>query len=193
MWKNTGRPKSGPIYTQYKKTNYYRYIKSVFVKSRLLRPVILPCMTYMNDNWICSELLKQVTASPQQSANNLNKLVRSYGVVLRCAVCRRTCWESEVCAADERCRSSVHQHTASRRDHITPVLLQPRCVRLLKDQILDFRSQLCLISAFFNDVKRRKNIRITPTASIVWSRQKKLTETQNITPIRCKSFPEMFA
>jgi len=88
----------------------------------------------MNDNWICSELLKQVTASPQQSANNLNKLVRSYGVVLRCVVCRRTCWESEVCAADERCRSSVHQHTASRRDHITPVLLQPRCVRLLKDQ-----------------------------------------------------------
>ena len=134
MWKNTGRPKSGPIYTQYKKTNYYRYIKSVFMKSRsrLLRPVILPCMTYMNDNWICSKLLKQVTASPQQSANNLNKLVRSYGVVLRSAVWRRTCWESEVCAADERCRSSVHQHTASRCDHITPVLLQPRCVRLLK-------------------------------------------------------------
>jgi len=79
MWKNTGRPKSGPIYTQYKKTNYYRYIKSVFMKSRsrLLRPVILPCMTYMNDNWICSKLLKQVTASPQQSANNLNKPVRS--------------------------------------------------------------------------------------------------------------------
>jgi len=33
MWKNAGSPKSDPIYTQCKKTNYY--IKSEFAKSRL--------------------------------------------------------------------------------------------------------------------------------------------------------------
>jgi len=63
MWKNTGSPKSGPIYIQYKKTNYY--IKSVFVKSRLLRPVILP-MTYMK--LYCSNLVKSFGRFGNQSS-----------------------------------------------------------------------------------------------------------------------------
>jgi len=43
----------GPIYTQYKKRNYYT--KSAFAKSRLLRPVILP-MIYMK--LYCANLVK---------------------------------------------------------------------------------------------------------------------------------------
>ena len=63
MWKDTGRPKSGPIYTQYKKTNYYT--KSAFAKSRLLRPVIVP-MIYMK--LYCANLVKNFGRFGNQSS-----------------------------------------------------------------------------------------------------------------------------
>jgi len=77
MWKNTGSPKFGPIYTQYKKTNYY--IKSVFAKSRLLRPVILR-KTYMK--LYCANLVKSFERFGNQSSPMLLPILFRFTALL---------------------------------------------------------------------------------------------------------------